>query len=65
MKNKISNDFDGFIALSNDLNWFDGLDLNDSINKKLGKTSAHRSSEMRKIMYEEWCMAKLRAKHTE
>ena len=59
-----TNQVDSTITIAN-LNWLNKSNLNQ-INSDMRKEDiTNDPTSLKKLMYEEWCMAKLRAKHAE
>ena len=52
------------ITIAN-LNWLNNSNLNQTNSDKRKEDITNNPASLKKLMYEEWCMAKLRAKHAE
>lgn len=64
MKQTINNSEDSIAVITN-LNWLNGSTLNQLKSDKKEENITNDPASLKKLMYEEWCMAKLRAKHAE
>ena len=59
-----TNQVDSTITIAN-LNWLNKSNLNQIYSDMRREDITNDPTSLKKLMYEEWCMAKLRAKHTE
>ena len=58
------NQTDSIITIAN-LNWLNNSNLNQTNSDTRKEDITNNPASLKKLMYEEWCMAKLRAKHAE
>ena len=47
------------------LNWLNNSNLNQTNSETRKEDITNNPASLKKLMYEEWCMAKLRSKHAE